>query len=135
MGLKLEGSLLFCAFCFSGEEFGEVGLHAEGSFAFSGDDALGGAIGEDERCVLIIAEAGLEDFDESLSTVLIANWKHEFDALTEIPVHPVGGGDEDFFGSFVVEGEDAHVLEVLINNRDDLDIFARDEAADAADVE
>ena len=65
----------------------------------------------------------------------VGDGEHDFDPLVEVAFHPVRRADEDALFPTMMEGEDAHVLEVLVNDRDDLDIFSRLETANASDIE
>lgn len=94
----------------------------------------------DEVGVLVIAEAAVEDVNEELFRGGVLDGRHEFDPFFEVARHPVGGGDEDLVIATLVEVEDAHVFELLVDDGDDFDVlgflaFAGFEAADATDVE
>ena len=55
---------------------------------------------------------------------LFAHGRHEFDAVVEIPRHPVGGREEDVLLAAVIEAEDAAVLEEAADDAAHADVFA-----------
>ena len=55
---------------------------------------------------------------------LFAHGRHEFDAVVEIPRHPVGGREEDVLLAAVIEAEDAAVFEEAADDAAHADVFA-----------
>ena len=137
--LKAGGTGLLGGGGLAGEEVGELLLHAEFTFTLFALFGFGSAVGLNEVGVLVVFEAGVEDVDEEFFVFRTQYGRHEFDPLFEVAAHPIGRADEDFLVSTLVEIEDSHMLEFLVDDGDDFDVFsffafAGFEAANATDI-
>ena len=140
VGFEGGGAFVAAVFCGFGGEGLEVFLKLVGLVAFFTGDFFPGAIALEEGGLGVVLKSGVEGGEEAIFGVGIFDGDHEFDSFFEVADHPVGGGDVDLGVAGLVEGEDAGVLEVAVDDGDDAEVFSGFaegllEAADAADVE
>ncbi len=90
MWLKAGGTGLLGGGGLTGEEVGEVFLHAEFTFPLFALFGFGSAVGLNEAGVLVVFETGVEDVDEEFFVLRTRDGSHELDAFFEVAAHPVG---------------------------------------------
>ena len=126
-----------------GEAFGfaeKVELGALWAATFGWHDGLRMAVGEDQMSVAGIGKTLAHQSDEAAFQRRGLDRDHQLDTAIQVAAHPVCGSDEDFGLGAVLEGENAGMLKIAIDDRNDADVFRVTfvrwfEAADAADVE
>ncbi len=97
------------------------------------------AVGLELAHLEVIGENDREDaIDDPNPERGVFDGKHQLDAAAKVAWHPVCGGQEDLGLAVIQEVCDPRVLEVLVEDTDDADVFrdpgnARSKAADAAD--
>ena len=119
--------------------FRHVKLHAVGLLSLLANDRSKLSIGQEKVGLHVVLKAGVENALKTTSKLRLQDRNHQLHPLVQIARHPVSTGNENLRITTMVEGEDAGVFEIAIddaNHANTLAVRARTwlQAADATDV-